>query len=101
MIILKVLRTAFFLEQLLWLLLNYVLVSERIFKKESLVGRLPLILLVCFMCKYKSLQAGQLPQGHLFFLHNLLNFIITNYLKQEFDDNLTTCVMNIAPVASL
>ena len=31
----KVLGTIFFIEQLRWLLLNYVLVSERIFKKES------------------------------------------------------------------
>ena len=31
----KALGTAFFKEQLQWLLLNYVLVSERIFKKES------------------------------------------------------------------
>ena len=31
----KVLATAFFTEQLRWLLLNYVSVSDRIFKKES------------------------------------------------------------------
>ena len=31
----KVLATSFFMEQLQWLLLNYVLVSKRIFKKES------------------------------------------------------------------
>ena len=37
------------------------------------------------MYKYKSLKACQLPQEH--FLQNLLNFIITKYLKKEFDDN--------------
>ena len=31
----KVLGTFFFIEQLQWLLLNYVLLSERICKKES------------------------------------------------------------------
>ena len=31
----KVLETAFFIEQFWWLFFNYVLVSERIFKKES------------------------------------------------------------------
>ena len=31
----KVLETAFFIEQFQWLLFNYVLVSERILKKES------------------------------------------------------------------
>ena len=44
------------------------------------------------MYKYKSLQAGQLPQEHLSFLQNLLNFIITKYLKKEFDDNLSVGV---------
>ena len=41
------------------------------------------------MYKYKSLKAGQLPQEHLSFLQNLLNFIITEHLKKEFNDNLT------------
>ena len=40
------------------------------------------------MYKYKSLQEGQLPQEHLSFLKNLLNFIITKYLVQEVDDDL-------------
>ena len=34
------------------------------------------------MCKYSSLNAGQLPPQHLPSLENLLNFIITKYLKQ-------------------
>ena len=41
------------------------------------------------MYKYKSLKAGQLPQEHLSFLQNLLNFIITKYLKKEFVDDLS------------
>ena len=44
------------------------------------------------MYKYKSLQAGELPQEHLSFLQNLLNFVITKYLKQDIDDNLSICV---------
>ena len=44
------------------------------------------------MYKYKSLQAGQLPWGHLFFLQNLLNLIITKSLKQEVHDNFSACV---------
>ena len=47
------------------------------------------------MHKYKSLQAGQLPQEHLPFLQNLL--IITKYLKQEVDDNLSACVDERSP----
>ena len=49
------------------------------------------------MYKYKSLQAGQLPQEHLSFLQNLLNFIITKYLKQEVDDNLHVCMDEHSP----
>ena len=49
------------------------------------------------MYKYKSLQAGQLPQEHLSFLQNLLNFIITKYLKQEVDDNLSIYVDEHSP----
>ena len=52
------------------------------------------------MWKYKSLQLGQLPQEHLPFLQNLLD-VITNYLKQEFNDDLSVCVNEVAPVASL
>ena len=49
------------------------------------------------MYKYKNLQAGQLPQEHLSFLQNLLNFIITKYLKQEVDDDLSICVDERSP----
>ena len=45
------------------------------------------------------LQAGQLPQEHLSFLQNLLNFIIKKYFKKEVTEDLNVC--NVAPVASL
>ena len=64
---------------------NYGLVSERIFFKKA-----------CFMYKCKSLQAGQLLQEHLPFLQNLLDFIITKYLKQEVDD-LSICMDERGP----
>ena len=44
------------------------------------------------MYKYRSLQVGQLPREHLSFSQNLLNCIITKYLKQEVDDDLSVCV---------
>ena len=49
------------------------------------------------MYKYKSLQESQLPREHLSFLHNLLNFIITKYLTQEVDDDLSVCVDERSP----
>ena len=52
------------------------------------------------MYKYKSLQAGQLPQEHLSFLQNLLNFIIMKYLKQV-DDDLSICMGERSPRGSL
>ena len=49
------------------------------------------------MYKYKSLQAGQLPQEHLSSLPNLLNFNITKYLNQEVNDDLSVCVDESSP----
>ena len=49
--------------------------------------------LACFMCKYKSLQADQLPQKYVF----LAKFIVTKYLKQEVDDNLSVWVDEHSP----
>ena len=49
------------------------------------------------MYKYKSLEVCQLPQDHLSFLQNFLNFIITRYFKQEVDDDLSLCVVKGSP----
>ena len=57
---------------------------------------MPLLSLASFMYKYKSLQTGQLRREHLYFLKNLLNFIIIKYLKQA-DNNLSFCVAECSP----
>ena len=49
------------------------------------------------MYTYKSLQVCQLPQEHLSFLQNFLNFVITKYLKQEVNDDLSLCVVERSP----
>ena len=59
--------------------------------------RLPVLKLDCFMYKYKSLQAGQLPRKQLCCLQKLLNFIITKYLKQEVDNELSICMDEHSP----
>ena len=46
------------------------------------------------MCKYKNLHEVQLPQEYLSFLQN---FIVTKYLKQEVDDDLSVCVDERSP----
>ena len=45
------------------------------------------------MYKCKSLQAVQLPQENLSFLQN----IITKYLKEKVDDNLSVCIDEHSP----
>ena len=49
------------------------------------------------MCKCKGLQVGQLSQEHLSSLQNLLKFIITKYLKQDVDDDLSICIDKRSP----
>ena len=49
------------------------------------------------MYTYKSLQVCQLPQEHLSFLQNFLNFVFTKYLKQEVNDDLSLCVVERSP----
>ena len=51
-----------------------------------------LLQLACFIYKYKSPQAGHLPRENLSFLQILLNFIITKYLKQKVNDDLSAYV---------
>ena len=68
---------------------------ERNLKTQILVERLSLLYLACFAYRYKSLQ---LLQKQLSLLKNLLDFIITKYLKQEFDENLLSiCVDEDSP----
>ena len=49
------------------------------------------------MYKYKSLKAGHFST-RAFFLQNLVNFIITKYLKKEFSDDLTIGVDERSPL---
>ena len=62
-----------------------------IFKKRA-CGKIAFALISFFIYKYKSLQAGQLPQEHLSFLQNLLNCITRKYLKHEVSDGVSIFV---------
>ena len=71
----KVLGAAFYTE--LWHLLlkiNFSMRKDFLLKKK--VSEKIAFALTCFIYKYKSLQAGHLPQEHLPFSQHLLNFII-------------------------
>ena len=48
-----------------------------------------------FSCEHS--KNIQLPQDHLSFLQNLLNFIIRKYLNQEVDDDLSICMNEGSP----
>ena len=81
----KSFRKIFFIEQFWWLLLNYVLVSEKNFLKKKVSGEIAFELINLFRYKHKSLQVGQLSQSWAF-------VFLEKYLKQEVNDNLSICV---------
>ena len=60
--------------------------------KEKVSGEITFALISLFHVQMQEPKAGRLPQEHLSFLQNLLNFIITKYLKQEVDDDLSVCM---------
>ena len=89
----KVLGAAFFIEQLWWMLLNYVLVSGS--------GEITFDLISLLDVQIQELKSRSTTTRNMSFLQNLLNLIITKYLKQEVDDDLIFFVDNVTLVASL
>ena len=63
------------------------------FWKKKISGEIAFVLIS--LLQYKSLLADQLPQQYLSFLENLLNFIITKYLRQEVDDDWSVCGLSV------
>ena len=78
----KVLGTAFFVEQFQWLLINYVLVSERILKKESREIAFDLISLSHVQIKEPTSRSATMTAF----------VFLAKYLKQEVDDDLSVCM---------
>ena len=66
---------------------------QKEFLTKKVSGKIAFDLISLFH-KYKSLQEVQLLQEHLSFLQN---FIITKYLKEEVDDNLSISVSEHSP----
>ena len=67
--------------------MNYVLVSEGIFKKES--GEIVFDLISLFHVQIQEPARSLTTTWHLSFLKS---FISSKYLKQEVDDDLSVCV---------
>ena len=61
------------------------------FEKKKVSGKIAFDLISLF---HVQIQEVQLPREHLSFLQN---FIITKYLKQEVDDDLSLCVVERSP----
>ena len=78
----KVLGAAFFVEQFRWLLINYVLVSERILKKESREIAFDLISLSHVQIKEPTSRSATMTAF----------VFLAKYLKQEVDDDLSVCM---------
>ena len=49
-------------------------------------------LISLFHVQIQESGAGQVLRQHLSFSQNLLNFIITKYLKEEVNDDLSVCM---------
>ena len=62
------------------------------FSKKKVSGEIAFDLISLFHVQIQEPTSRSTTQEHLSFLQNLLNFIITNYLKQEVDDDLSACV---------
>ena len=93
-------RCSFFIEQLRWLLLNYLLVSEKKNKKRKLTERLVSFALIGLLHPphvQAPEPASMSTTTKAFVCHLFLNFIIAKYLKQEVDDGLSVCVDEHSP----
>ena len=78
----KSFRNSLFVEQFQWLLINYVLVSERILKKESREIAFDLISLSHVQIKEPTSRSATM-RAFVF---------LAKYLKQEVDDDLSVCM---------
>ena len=93
----KILGTAFFIEQFWWLLFNYVLVSERILKKESLWRDCLWFNYLVSCTNTRTYKQVKYHKKICLSCKNLLNFIITKYLKQEVHGDLSICMDERSP----
>ena len=91
----KVLGAAFFIEQLQWVLLHYVLVSGKNFKKNKVRGEIAFAIISLFHAQMYEPESMSTTTTAFVFLQNLLNFIITKYLKQGVDDDLKDLSMSL------
>ena len=74
----KVLGTAFFKEQLWWLLLNYVLVSENNFFLKKVSGKIAFELISLFHVQIQELTSGSATTRAFVFLAKFAEFYYQN-----------------------
>ena len=88
-------RNNFFIKQLCWLLLNYILVSENIFFKKS--GEIAFELINLFHVERQQPTSRSTTTRAFVFLTKFAEFVITKYLKQEANDSLRVCLDEHSP----
>ena len=70
----KVLVTTFFIEQLCWLPLNYVLVSEKTFLKKEVIGKIAFELISLFDAQIQQPTSRSTTTRAFVFLANFAEF---------------------------
>ena len=83
-------RDCFFIEQLQW----QILVSERNFLKKKVNGEIAFTLIILIHAQIQEIASRSTTKRAFFFL---AKFIITKYLKEEVNDNLSVCVDECSP----
>ena len=89
----KSFKDCFFIEQLQWMLLKEVLVSEKNLKKES-YEEIAFVLISLFYVQIQKPASRSTTTRAFVFLARL---IVTKYLKQEVDDDFSVCVDEYSP----
>ena len=67
------------------------------FLKKKVTGEIAFELISLFHLQIQGPRSRSTNTRAFTFLANLLNFIITKYLKQEFDDDLSVCMDKRSP----
>ena len=70
----KVLGTTFFIEQLQWLLWNYILVSERFFFKNKVIGEIAFDLISLFHAQIQEPKSRSTTTRAFIFLAKFAEF---------------------------
>ena len=93
----KVLGTTFFYRTTPVAAFEFCFSIRKEFLKKKVSGEIAFDLISLFHVQIQGSTGRSTTMREFVFLENLLNFIITKYLKQEIDDDLSICVDELSP----